>query len=369
MEDIVDEALEYILDFSSAHTGKDINKFIQLNTIINRLDIEKDTHAEIDATRAPNYIDAMRRLFPGIEVSKYMDKLRDIEESIFKNKGLGQERKQHSWMTKPGKQRSASFMPDYINNVYHDSGYKPREVISNPTTWITPGSFIDPARRDKPGQTGTSVFPSVDDNIEISEDFFNKVGFRFPLNFNASINDNNECLVDINIDNISVDVTRNSLFKSISGGSDYFTGNPEKNRAINNGASIDDVKRYTISKELSDFTQIVFAIINMISMSHEDIEKYQHCIFTIDRVVGARARLMGMQSCIQYNDPSKKDSHSVWLCLAHINKEDEEKELKKTYYERYRDENQHIINNIVKASKDGFFIEGVKYYPRENIKK
>jgi len=335
--DYVQESLNHILNFPGPRDAAAIRAYTALNKKINRLDIEKDAKATTPVDTMPPYTTAMAELFKGVDATNYMNKLKQIEKSIFDDTSLGPKGKKHSWLKKPSKSKngySSSFMPEHIKHVYHDSGYNPRDIIAEPITWITPGSFIDPAGRDKPGMHGTRLFP--DGPITIGADYFSHLGFP-GITFIANIS-KNECYVEIDIPECDIiNILRNNTFNSISEPPDYFCGNNDKNNAINSLTNDDhgkcEVKRYTISKELSDFTQILFAIINMKKLNHESIQNYAHCIFTTDSVVAARSRLMGMQSCEQDHSivNGVKDSHRVILRTIELNAANANRELKLTY--------------------------------------
>jgi hypothetical protein len=366
MEGLVRETFEYIQTFSERY--KQNPELHELNRIINRLDIEKDSKAGgtmVDDKR-PAYKNATNSMFPDINTTDAVGKLGRIEKGISDATVLGPKGKAESFLKRPGKGYTASFMPEHITNAYHDSGYNPKDIKQDFTTWITPGSFIDPAGRDKPNKNGTAKFPEDGESIRISLD-----SFGFPgIIFTATMRDNNECNVVITIPGVAdVNITRDVNFLSIGEGPDYFCGNNIKNKAINlqppttNG--IAEIKKYIISKELSDFSQILFAIINMIRLRKEQ-KLYSHCMFTTDNVVAARSRLMGLQSCVQdHSIKEDKSRHYVIMYYAQLDPVVANRELRTTYLKSCLKNNRTVKEHIALAIIEGFFIDGNKYLVEE----
>lgn len=362
---LVQDALDYILNFPGRRTDAEIEEYVENNKRLDRLDIEKDAKAGIPVVSREPYTSTMAEMFPGIDAIGFAGKLQRIARYIFDSAFFGPPGRNHSWLKKPGKGYTSSFMPEHVINVYHDSGYNPKDIKQDVTTWITPGSFIDPAGRDKPGP-GTAKFPADGETITIPLDIF---GFPARTVFTATMLINNECNVIIIIDGIeAVNITRDANFLSTGGGTDYFCGNPEKNAAINRqpdtAAGKAEIKKYTISKELSDFIQIVCAIINMCRMNNtEGQQKYSNCIFTTDNVVSARSKLMGIQSCLQdHMITADKSVHRVILHLAEMNPGNAARELRTTYVNACIKNNNTVKAHIAKAIIQGIFIQGQQHF-------
>jgi hypothetical protein len=360
------DVLGSILNFPYDRDDSGIEKFIALNKKINALDVKKDSFAGIAVNQNHEpYVKAVKQLFPGVSYTNHSTQLKQIEQAIFKDTSLGPIGKATALTKKLGKGYRAPFIPSHIKNVYHDSGYNPMNIITGAITWITPGSFIDPALRDKPGKDGTLMFPDYDNEIEFDSHFFSNLGFS-GINFKATIRDNNSCDVRIDISDCeSIEITRDSNFNSTSE-PDYFCGNSDKNTRINTTENNDDgiceVKKYLIAKELSDFMQIIFSIANI---SNED-EKHTHCMFTIDSVVASRCRLMGMQSFQQINTKAADDSvdgHSAIFRPIELDAENAEKELKKTYLESCLQNNRIVKFHLNKAIVQGFHLGGLQNPP------
>lgn len=363
--DLVRQALDYIINFPAQRTDDEIRVFVEFNKNLDRLDIEKDAKAGIPVVSREPYTITMTEMFPGIDAAGFAGKLQRIERDIFDAPVLGPPGRNHSWLKKPGKGYTSSFMPEHVRNVYHDSGYNPKDIKQDVTTWITPGSFIDPAGRDKPG-ADTAKFPANGETITIPLDIF---GFPAGTVFTATMLPNNQCNVIIIIDGIeAVNITRDSNFLSIGGVTDYFCGNPEKNAAINRqpntAAGKAEIKKYTISKELSDFIQIVCAIINMCQINNtEEQETYSNCIFTTDNVVSARSKFMGIQSCLQdHAITADKSVHRVILHLAEMNPGNAARELRTTYLNACIKNNNTVKAHIAKAIIQGIFIQGEQHF-------
>jgi len=374
MNDIVNVAFDYIQEFQKKYID-DEDDLRELNAKINVLDIEKDANAsdiKVD-TRKDAYRAAMQELFGRIKLTK-KDTLEIINNDIFDAKVLGKLAIQESMLTKPGGGYISARIPDDIINVYHDSGYNPADILTNATTWITPGSFIDPARRSKPGMAGTQLFPSIGEDITIGYSIFESLGFS-NTDFFAEVVPGNQCEITITISPKEyIFNRRDKSFASVSGEIDYFTGNKEKNKAINEQENTqegrNEIKKYIIAKELSDFSQILFAIINMTRLHRdEDQARYSNCIFTTDYVVAARSRLMGLQACVQDHSPKLgKIGHRILIYLSQLDEDEANIQLRQSYLNACVTNNRKVKLDINRAIAGGFYLGADKIFVFDKLR-
>jgi len=376
MDDIVNVAFDYIQEFQKKYID-DEDDLRELNAKINVLDIEKDANAsdiKVD-TRKDAYRAAMQELFGRIKLNPKKDTLEIINNDIFKAKVLGKLAIQESMLTKPGGGYISARIPDDIINVYHDSGYNPAEIIENATTWITPGSFIDPARRYKPTKPKTKLFPSIGEQITIENSIFENLGFP-NLKFNAWMLPESKCMVVIAINGNGFLDIRDASFSSVSTHTpiDYYAGNEQKNQAINKQENTqegrNEIKKYIIAKELSDFSQILFAIINMTRLHRdEDQARYSNCIFTTDYVVAARSRLMGLQACVQDHSPKLgKIGHRILIYLSQLDEDEANIQLRQSYLNACVTNNRKVKLDINRAIAGGFYLGADKIFVFDKLR-
>jgi hypothetical protein len=317
--------------------------FARLNQLINRLDVEKDSRASavsVPPTSQP-YMGTVNTFFGGTTGVNYSQRLGIIKDAIFLNTRFGPLGEKIPWLTKPGQQYSN--LPG-VRYGYQDSGYNPREVQNDVSIILTPGSFIDPATRERT----QNYYPSDNSRPLIDENAFALLGFPQPISFSSSINTAaGNCSVELNINGIQIQDTRNEKFVSTNGGADYFGGNPTKNQIISStGIAPNEIKKYIISKELGDLLQGVYAMVHMIQSENRS----QHCLFTTDEVLGARCRIMGLPSCVQ--DHGKKLTHNIH-CVNYypIIQDEAEKNriFKGLHKETCLKNNSKIVNDINRA--------------------
>ena len=276
--------------------------FARLNQLINRLDVEKDSRASavsVPPTSQP-YMETVNTFFGGTTGVNYSARLGIIKDAIFLNTRFGPLGEKIPWLTKPGQQYSN--LPG-VRSGYQDSGYNPREVQNDVAIILTPGSFIDPATRERT----QNYYPSDNSTSLIDQDAFALLGFPQHITFSSSINTAaGNCQIELDINGIQIQDTRNEKFVSTNPGADYFGGNPTKNQIISSaGITPNEIKKYIISKELGDLLQGVYAMVHMIQSENRS----QHCLFTTDEVLGARCRIMGLPSCVQ--DHGKKLTQNI----------------------------------------------------------
>jgi len=316
--------------------------FARLNQLINRLDVEKDSRASavsVPPTSQP-YMGTVNTFFGGTTGVNYSARLGIIKDAIFLNTRFGPLGEKIPWLTKPG--QTYSNLPG-VRSGYQDSGYNPREVQNDVSIILTPGSFIDPATRERT----QNYYPSDNSRSLIDRNAFALLGFPQPISFSSSINTAaGNCQIELNIDGIQQPIQdlRNEKFVSTNAGPDYFGGNPTKNQIISSeGVEANEVKKYIISKELGDLLQGVYAMVHMIQSENRS----QHCLFTTDEVLGARCRIMGLPSCVQ--DHGKKLTQNIHCVNYYSITQDEAERIrifKGLHKETCLKNNSKIVNDI-----------------------
>uniref|UniRef100_A0A6C0K593 Uncharacterized protein n=1 Tax=viral metagenome TaxID=1070528 RepID=A0A6C0K593_9ZZZZ len=325
--------------------SKIYNNLGDLNKLINRLDIEKDAKAGTNPVPAgtPSYYPVINKLFNNVhDGSAWSTKLHEIENAIFLDKRFGSAPEKVSWFTKPG--QTYSVLPDNIKTGYHDSGYSPSEVINGINLIITPGSYIDPAPREK---VFVKYFPESENTITLTPNIMSSLGFPEGMTISSTLNQAPDYTLNCNMNidiirHFTLDETRNVSFQHIGGGIDYFAGNNVKNRAIVI-SGVDDVKKYTICKELGDLLQCVYTMIH--NMTNDNF--LNSCIFTADKVVAARARTMKLTACVQ--DVSKKLSKNIHCVYFYqpIQSEEEANNISKGInFDLCNKNNNEIVFNV-----------------------
>ena len=325
--------------------SKIYNNLGDLNKLINRLDIEKDAKAGTNPVPAgtPSYYPVINKLFNNVhDGSAWSTRLHEIENAIFLDKRFGSAPEKVSWFTKPG--QTYSVLPDNIKTGYHDSGYSPSEVINGINLIITPGSYIDPAPREK---VFVKYFPESENTITLTPNIMSSLGFPEGMTISSTLNQAPDYTLNCNMNidiirHFTLDETRNVSFQHIGGGIDYFAGNNVKNRAIVISGA-DDVKKYTICKELGDLLQCVYTMIH--NMTNDNF--LNSCIFTADKVVAARARTMKLTACVQ--DVSKKLSkniHCVYFYQPNKSEEEANNISKIINFDLCNKNNNEIVFNV-----------------------
>jgi len=320
--------------------------FSTINRMINRLDIEKDSKATANTVPADKepYTSTMNAFFGNVNVIGWSTRITRIKDAIMKNEIFGPKGYKISWLSKPTMFKGPEF-PNYITNVYAESGYDPKEVLPDATSWSTPGSFIDKA----PRINSHKYFPGTGVENTFSADIFTLLGFPKDLSFTSTIQRNNTCKVVLQISGCdAIDVTKDFASKN-NEKPDYFGGNSEKNAAINiardNDAGKVIILKYTIAKVLSDLIQILFALYKMMEMSLlNQAADISHCLFTTDEVVSARCRMMGLASCVQdHGTKIDKNVHCVYYYPIHAS----DAAVNEAYIKRTSesDRSKAILNN------------------------
>jgi len=317
--------------------------FAELNQLINRLDVEKDSRASAVSVdpRSEPYMTTVNTFFGGTTGVNYSARLAVIKDLIFLSDRFGPLGEKIPWLTKPG--QTYSNLPG-VKFGYQDSGYNPREVQNDVIIILTPGSFIDPATRERT----QNYYPNNNIGTLIDQDAFVLLGFPQPISFSSSINTAaGNCQIELNINEIQIQDIRNEKFVSTNTEADYFAGNPTKNEIIGSaGVLQNEVKKYIISKELGDLLQGVYAMVHMVALNGG----IQHCLFTTDEVLGARCRIMGLPSCVQ--DHGKKLTHNIHCVNYYSITQDEAERIrifKGLHKENCFKNNSKIVNDINRA--------------------
>jgi len=217
-------------------------------------------------------------------------------------------------------------LPNNIKYVIHDSGYNPLQHFSKIVSCaINPGSYIDPGKRSNLSEKKCTLEGY---DIEITQEMFNKMGFPHIKGFIGVKKDNDELECTLKLDSgIEFISIRTKDFEHKYGSTkfklngtpieldikdDFFKGNTIKNKFFNDNFNqkfslisfmqvpIDPIilkgLLYALCKELGDTLQVLYMYISCGGKPTPDF-----CMFTSDKTVLARCKMLSISCCIQDN--------------------------------------------------------------------
>lgn len=294
-----------------------------LHEVINRCDVSKDGRIKPDINKVPVFLNVANKLFPAKlpgnrENIGSKTILGLIEMAIMKPefRGLGTVEA----IPCPRSDTTTNFLGrEYVYGV-QDSGYSFTDINPIMTTQIlTPGSYIDPAKRQPKG----ILFPYNETLLgNDGNNIMQKIGFgdlNIKTNFDSKqlkdnigeattyMKSNMEISKTFNNNIYNIDSIRNyyqNMHSITKNGKniniDYFGGNKEKNKAIQNfnEKNTEDVFWYILCKLLGDTLQVVYIYL-LFELLKEEFNNTNTCIFTCDNVVEIRCRLLGIPCCKQ----------------------------------------------------------------------
>jgi len=340
-----------------------------INKEINRLDIQKDAIVEPNAT-TDQFNASMATIFPGVNVTNFMNQLNRIKDDIKKTPNFGPTKPRIiSSLKKPG---STNNYITEVQKAWHDSGYNPSETVSAPVL-TNIGSRIDLGPRQKAVFTLSSgipnFYPAVGKPIVITPTLFEYFGFPRGLTFRGIMNPDYTCNVEWTLGEIKVGSKRDvGTFKHISSGIDYFSGNREKNAAILANNDTNEAIKWALSKEFGDFLQLLFIIIYLIQTGDVPMT---YCLFTADNVLAARARSLGVPCCVTYREGTKDSVsddgrepmgklHKVEYWTGHASQEEQDSATKLQFRNQCIANNGKITRDINKALTGTLLLGGNK---------
>ena len=338
------------------------------NISINSSDVWKDGLNANVSVGAGNrdFIDSLQKIFIAPQ-KNYKNVLDTIKEEVKKNQILGGNLEKISWLKKPdnlkGKKLDYAEEPDKLPAIViyasHDSGFTPSDLKKTLNLLLTPGSYIDPAGRQKDGL----FFPNIDTETTIEFDVFNVIGFP-EMKFTAKINPDYTC--DITItgkyltgEPFEIREKRDSKHQHGGAGTDYFCGNTEKNQMFINGISPNEGAKYQLCKELGDTMQVIYAKLFQEYIGQLGIDKTSVCVFTTDDVVAARTRMNGLPYVVQ--DHAIQINRNIHSCYYYSPESDPTKltqAINNTYIDHCLKNNRNVSQCIAKAIADRKYILG-----------
>lgn len=157
---------------------------------------------------------------------------------------------------------------DYVYAI-QDAGNSPEHLFCNYKLLITPGTIIDPAGKTKHTKKNQQIINIANnDIITLDTEFIKKYALDSAIKDITCEFDKTKKEYNITImlkDNSTINCTFDSNFKAKSGNTDYFQGNPYKNKYILDNFSKKDeieykkeVKKYLLVKELGDTLQVAY---------------------------------------------------------------------------------------------------------------
>jgi len=246
-------------------------------------------------------------------------------------------------------------LPVEVEYAFHDSGYSPTQIKHEIKQILSPGSYIDPASRAKLGDGDVTLERGV---TEITKADFEELGFEKAIHsFEGKLSGSNMKITMTFPGGDKFHTERTREHEHAGEGTDYFGGNPVKNKWFNNNpdGSPEIAKKYILCKELGDTLQVMYA--NKI-IKHQRKPSVQYCMFTSDNVVLARCRQYRISVCVQQH--VKKEYANVGSCYYYMNSEITDAErisiFKAMYKKQCLDRNATVIQNI-KDITDVFYFD------------
>jgi len=280
----------------------------QLHALMNRCDISKDAKEEPSALQSDLFLKSANSLFP-VPMKGYKSVLDLLEQGIMDNRFLN---------GSLGASQSISCLRsdpiNYLGDTYiygaQDSGYKFSDINPVMKQVLTPGSFSDPAKREKEGilepYNKTSISPILKyigfDELSYDSDFSNGIQNNGKTVSSYNTICNIRLSGSVNGNKIMLNEKRNYDHDHADNTTvDYFGGNTEKNTWLNdprNKNNLSEANLYILSKLLGDTAQVVF-VYYLFQNNNDSYNSTNTCLFTTDNVVETRGKLLGVPTCKQ----------------------------------------------------------------------
>jgi len=346
-------------------------EFIETNRLLNYCDCFKDA-AGLGKNRL--FLEAVKSLFPGNQPI-YPDKaIGNIEEEIFSNKKYGPEPEKICWLRdnkssaelrRSGKKiynerdentLTISKLPEIVKYAFHDSGFSPTGLNPEIIQILTPGSYIDPAKRAKEDE-GSVVVKGT--GIKVERDVFEMLGFLDAVQEVEGKKDGGAMEIKITLADGEIFTTKRTKQHKHSGTTtrDYFLGNKEKKGWFDENSEKyydedikKEAKKFILFKELGDTLQVIYARIIM------DEPSLEYCMFTIDDVVAVRCRELGVPVCVQRNQNNEYANIGItYYYTPLIDKEAYDTVIKTSYIDQCVKHNNQVLFSVLQILAEGYF--------------
>ena len=329
------------------------DKYIELNTIINRIDMEKDAfnpQININSENGNKLFQyCADQMFGNLD--KYSKQLRHIENTI-NNYKEGKINIYNSYDN-----NYVNFLsPNIIYGIY-DTGVNPRSINKDIKIINTPASYIDSA--DKIKYNEESCFSDI-----LTCDIFKTLGINNVKEI-KNINMGNRMITTIIFNfhkNINKSFTFSKITNDIKSRPEYFKGNATKNEWFNNNylktiinrkeyyriEVINNAKTYLLCKLLGDLLQAYYCKLYLDKLPKE--ERNACCIFTLDNILRLRSILLNIP--VLYNRGINMNTLETkyYTSDSSINTH-----FKSLYYDIMKNHNNSIIENINNIINIGYF--------------
>jgi hypothetical protein len=343
--------------------------FKKINQVLNRFDIEKDARVKPSAWNSSEedfFFDEIFYNPSDAEFSRIdFDTFKLLKKTILGTPAFGGAPMRLSLLERPDPQHKklqAKF-------IYRDSGFKPSDYAEKYISVYTPGSYIDPGSRKKPGNVpNLRIFPSPGRSVTLKSDYLDQYGFGNVLDeIQCTTDETKNCSLVIKtkraltyygepfLNAEIINKTINSRFE-VNPAPNYFTSNPEKNAILNNGlTSMPEKTKYLLGKELGDTLQVLYASVHLRDaiLFEPSLTELDACVFTVDETVLVRSKLCRLPVAIQQMDPVV----GVHVCnyyLPSTNPAEVLAQQKRILFDEASSTNTKLIQRIQKVINEGF---------------
>jgi hypothetical protein len=293
--------------------------FKKINQVLNRFDIEKDATVKPYAWKSREdyfffdeiFYNPEDAVFSGINYSVF-DLLK---KTILETPEFGGSPMRLSLLERSDPEHKK--LP--AKYIYRDSGFTPSDFSEKYISVYSPGSYIDPGRRKKPGNVpNLRIFPTPGRNVTLKSDYLDQYGFGNVLEeIQCETDEAKNCGLTIKtkraltshgepfLNTEVINKTINSRFE-VKPPPNYFTSNTEKNTILNNpDTSMPEKTKYLLGKELGDTLQVLYASVHFrdAMLFDKSLTELNACVFTVDNTVLIRSKLCGLPVAMQQMDP------------------------------------------------------------------
>lgn len=312
---------------------------VSLHRIMNRIDVEKDAYFcssyPVERNRAllNTHIDLLFGPLPKSDYTRsleYLELLIEKHESIDNNEIVVDTYNEKIYH---------NILPKFIQYGIQDAGLSPQRYDKHIKTLITPGSYLDPAKRSS--AEGYFGF----DRVLQKRDFVN-IGMHTIYKLSPVLRHDKSCTIVIEfVGNHKISTHFSYDFKPIHGDTQYFKGNYTKNKYIDsNEVNSIDLTKFVLCKELGDTMQAVYG--KLCADEIPDGNK-RVCLFTNDNILTLRCKLIQLQ--VVYNVMRGKNEKTIhhYPTMSYVTE---------AYIEMWRENikahNTFVIQNISNILKE-----------------
>jgi len=274
--------------------------------------------------------------------------------------------------------RPQNKLPSFITMAIEESGISPNKFISEKDqskmpSYISLASYIDPFTRSQTEKTFSyddSKAPKVllgAGKTVVNQKELESIGIHGIKWIEGKINGSTwECETEVKFDQPGLHLKNRFSKKFVETGeygndyARYWAGNATKNTWFKTpiGTARDNTAiKFILCKEMGDSLQVFLG-----NKLKESLPKEHHksvCIFSCDKVVGMRARLLRLNALIKNYD-SDEEGALFDECNLYLSEEEKPEEIYQSLiisiYEEVINYNNDVIRNIRGAIEEGFTI-------------